>query len=372
MPDDKRRAERAATQLYLDNRAEADEGAVVSWVYRYNKDTFPDGFPHEVSALQAAYNILIDDGQETFASEMQGDPEEVRPAGQLLTRDLLAARCNGRARGEILKTAEVITAQIDVHDEVLYWIVCAWNKSDFSGAVIDYGTWPAQRRQYFTLRDAGDTLSARYPGAGPDGAILAGLRELIPILSASRFGPGLAIEAGGVDSGYKPETVTQALIAGGHDRLWRLTRGMGIGAAARPFEEYDRNKCRVYGTHYWIPSDSATQTVNIDVNWWKDRVQAALATAPGDPGALTLCGTAEEAALLIQHLLSEFPIPVEGRGRHLNEWRLKATEDNHWWDTLIGAMVHASRMGCTSLSMPMVTARRRPQVVSFAAMAGRR
>ena len=41
---------------------------------------------------------------------------------------------------------------IDVQQKVLFWLVAAW-EDDFTGYVVDYGTWPDQQRAYFTLRD---------------------------------------------------------------------------------------------------------------------------------------------------------------------------------------------------------------------------
>ena len=36
-----------------------------------------------------------------------------------------------------------VTAFIDVHDKLLFYCVCAWEE-DFTGYVIDYGTFPDQ------------------------------------------------------------------------------------------------------------------------------------------------------------------------------------------------------------------------------------
>ncbi|WP_196299655.1 hypothetical protein, partial [Streptococcus pneumoniae] len=65
--DDQARAHKAATAYYLANKSAMDEGAVVTWDECYDRDS-------EASALQHAYNILIDDGAEAFASECQNAP----------------------------------------------------------------------------------------------------------------------------------------------------------------------------------------------------------------------------------------------------------------------------------------------------------
>ena len=43
---------------------------------------------------------------------------------------------------------------------------------------MDYGTWPDQRREYFTLREVRATLSRAKPGAGLEGQVYAALEEL--------------------------------------------------------------------------------------------------------------------------------------------------------------------------------------------------
>jgi hypothetical protein len=53
---------------------------------------------------------------------------------------------------------------------MLFYAVCAW-EPDFTGYVIDYGTFPDQKRRYFTLRDATKTLLAEVAGAGVEGAV---------------------------------------------------------------------------------------------------------------------------------------------------------------------------------------------------------
>jgi len=56
-------------------------------------------------------------------------------------------------------------------------VVAAW-EDDFTGYVVDYGTFPDQKRPYFTLRDARHTLAAVTKASGLEGAIYAGLEKL--------------------------------------------------------------------------------------------------------------------------------------------------------------------------------------------------
>jgi hypothetical protein len=58
---------------------------------------------------------------------------------------------------------------------LLFYVVAAW-EDDFTGYVIDYGTYPDQQRPYFTLRDARLTLADGHQSGGLEGAIYAGPR----------------------------------------------------------------------------------------------------------------------------------------------------------------------------------------------------
>src|SRR5690606_27479233 len=72
--DDKAKAIHRATQLYRERREEADAGAVASWEHCFDEVT-------EISAVQHAYNILIDTTEDAFMAECQNTP--IRDTGGL-------------------------------------------------------------------------------------------------------------------------------------------------------------------------------------------------------------------------------------------------------------------------------------------------
>jgi len=67
----------------------------------------------------------------------------------------------------------------------------------------------------------------------------------------------------------------------------------------------------------------------------------------GDRGCLSLFGEKPDAhRLLADHLTSEFRVKTTGRGRDVDEWKLRpGRPDNHWLDCLTGAAVAASMLG---------------------------
>jgi hypothetical protein len=103
---------------------------------------------------------------------------------EVLTVERVLAKTNGYKRGEVPLVATKVTMFVDLHDRLLYWCVCAWQE-DFTGFVLDYGTFPEQRRHFYTLASATRTLERTFPGAGADGAIHAGLERLVSTRSTA-------------------------------------------------------------------------------------------------------------------------------------------------------------------------------------------
>jgi hypothetical protein len=88
---DQQRAHREATAFYKRNRAAMDAGCLVAWEHCYDRDV-------EISAIQHAYNLLIDDGPEVFASECQNEPLE--PArGDAADRSVARCRLHRPEKG---------------------------------------------------------------------------------------------------------------------------------------------------------------------------------------------------------------------------------------------------------------------------------
>ena len=339
---------RQATAFYAERREIMDAGARVAWAARHNED--------ELSALQHAMNLKIRD-EAAFLAEYQNDPAPEIEDDEI-DADSVAGRITGRARGDVPTACQYVTMFVDIHDKVLFWLAAAWEPG-FAGQVIDYGTVPGQKAHYFTLRDARRTLGRAHPGAGREGAILAGLTGFLAERLATPYtrddGATMPIARCLVDSGYVPEVVAAAIRQVGRGvGLWP-SKGVGITAANRPFSEYKRAPGDQLGAYWRIPSTRGTRelrTVHIDVNYWKTFLLARLATPMGDKAALSLFGNkAADHRLLAEHLTAEYRVRTHGRGRQVDEWRVRpGSPDNHWLDCLVGCAVAASMCGCELLA----------------------
>jgi hypothetical protein len=336
-----------ATTFYETNRAAMDEGAVVAWLARFNHD--------ERSAIQHAMNLRLLD-EAAFWAEYQNEPlPEVAADDDLLSADQIAAKINGVPRGVVPTTCTRLTMFIDVQGKLLFWLVAAW-EDDFTGYVVDYGAWPDQKAAYFALRDARITLQTALPRAGQEGAIYAGLEALVTERVGRPWrrddGSEVRVERCLIDAnwGQSSDVVYQfcrqttfgGIVMPGHGRY--------VGASSIPFADHKRKRGERMGLNWRVPVVTGRRGVRhvlLDSNYWKSFVHARLAVPMGDPGCLSLFGRAADAhRLLADHLTSEYRVKTEGRGRTVDEWKLRLSGiDNHWLDCLVGAAVAASMQG---------------------------
>ncbi len=251
--------------------------------------------------------------------------------------------------------ADRLTAFIDVQGKLLFWLVAAWAE-EFTGYVVAYGAYPDQKRQYFTLRDAQKTLQIAANGAGLEGSIYAGLDALTGDLLGREWvredGAHLKVERCLIDAnwGTSTDVVYQFCRQSSHAAVLLPSHGRFVGASSVPFNEYRRKRGDRVGLNWRIPNvqgKRAIRHVIFDANYWKSFVHARLAVAMGDPGCLSIYGRDPEAhRLLAEHLTSEYRVKTEGRGRVVDEWKLKPeTSENHWLDCIVGCAVAASMQG---------------------------
>ena len=337
-----------ATEFYRQHRAEMDEGAVVAWPARFNHD--------ELSAVQHAMNLKLTD-EAAFWAEYQNEPlAEDLGTEEQLTLDGVSSRINGHSRLGVPVSATHLTAFVDVQKTMLFYCVVAWD-DDFTGRVIDYGEWPDQNRRFFTLADANVTLQMKFPRHGLEGCLSEGLKKLTgEILGREYFrddGAAMRIERCLVDAnwGQSTDTVYQFCRESEFASVLTPSHGRYIGASSKPMGEYKKAVGDRVGMNWRMPNvrgKRAVRHVVYDTNFWKSFVATRLLTATGDRGALTLWGrSADDHLLFAEHLTAEYRIKTEGRGRRVDEWKMRPdAHDNHWWDCVVGAAVAASMSGC--------------------------
>jgi hypothetical protein len=336
-----------ATAFYRDHRDEMDEGSVIAWPERFNHD--------ELSAIQHAMNLKLQD-EAAFFAEYQNEPLPAETASDdELSTDQIAGKFNRLKRSEVAVGCNHVTAFIDVQANLLYWVVAAW-EDDFTGYVLDYGTFPDQKRAYFTLRDARLTLAAVVASGGLEGSIYAGLERLTADLLGRAWrrddGADLRIERCLIDAnwGSSTDVVYQFCRQSAHAGIVLPSHGRFVGASSQPFSDYKKRPGDRVGFNWRMPNVQGKRAVRhalFDTNFWKSFVHARLAVAMGDRGCLSLFGDAAEThRLFAEHLTAEYRVRTEGRGRTVDEWKARPERgDNHWLDGLVGCAVAASIQG---------------------------
>ncbi len=362
-----------ATEFYRQNRDAMDAGSHVAWPERFNYD--------EVSAIQHAMNLKLQD-EAAFFAEYQNEP---LPAEMVqtdeLTPDQIASKLNRMKRGEVPISCNHLSAFIDVQANLLFFVVAAW-EDDFTGYVLDYGTYPDQHRLYFTLRDARNTLTTATKASGLEGSIYAGLEALTQGALGREWrrddGAGLRIERCLIDANWGSSTdiVYQFCRQSAHAGIVLPSHGRYVGASTQPFSEYKRKPGDRVGHNWRIPNVQGKRAVRhalFDANYWKSFIHARLAVPMGERGCLSLFGDhSEQHRLFADHVTAEYRVRTEGRGRNVDEWKQRPERsDNHWFDCLVGCAVAASIQGVVLLNAHGEY-RAKPGRVSFAELQKRK
>jgi len=339
----------AATEFYKAHRDEMDEGAVVSWEARFNRD--------EISALQHAMNLKLQD-EAAFQSEYQNDPlPEDTEDDNLLSVDEIAGKVNGLAHAKVPLTCDKLTMFIDVQKALLFYVVIAWD-DNFSGFVIDYGAWPDQHRRQFSLADASPTIQSTFPKAGFEGALYAAMDALTKDYLGREWeredGAVLKIEKALIDAnwGQSTDIIYQFCRQSVHAGVLLPSHGRYVGASSKPMTEYRKQPGDRLGLNWMMPNVAGKRAIRhviYDSNYWKSFIHARLAVPLGDKGSLSLYGRIPGIhQLFAEHLTAEYRVKTQGRGRWVDEWKLKPERsDNHWLDCTAGCAVCASMLGAT-------------------------
>ena len=317
-----------ATAYYLRHRKAMDAGSLVSWEARRKAD--------EISGLQHAWNLRIDRGERVFHAEYQNEP---LPAEDAATK---------------LLSSDEICGRLDVQGKLLVWAVVAWEEN-FTGYVVDYGTYPDQRAPTWSRRDPKRTLAQEFPKHGFEASIRAGLEAACGHLLTREFkkpnGSVVRIDRLLIDTswGKTESTVKRFCRTSDWANVIMPARGTYIGPGSKPFSDYNKKRGDKVGLHWRVPvrtKREGQREVLVDTNWWKSFVHNRLAVAVGDAGSLSLWGKdPRRHEILAEHLLAEQCVPTEAKGVTMDVWKDLPGRENDLFDCLVGCCVAAAMEG---------------------------
>jgi hypothetical protein len=335
----------AATAFYIKHQKKMDAGSRVAW---------PARKPGCASALEFAMRLFHTDLL-TFQSEYQNDPlkPEDHLTGVSLSADAIVSRISGNPRHVIPAGSEFLTAFIDVQKNLLYYAVVAWRR-DFTGEVVDYGSYPEQPRIFYTLGKASPTIADAHPAGGLEAKLYAAITALTGDLLTRDWrredGADIQIDRLNIDANWQTDIVYDAVANSPHRARITPANGVFVGATSRPFADYRKRRGDVAGSHWRIPALSRgrrSRYMLVDVNFWKSFIAARLTTPLGDAGTLTFWKAEPlRHQMIASHITAEYRITVEARGRKVDEWKIKPDKpDNHLFDCIVGAAAAANRLG---------------------------
>ncbi len=376
--DGQRLARKRALAYYKKHRRIMDKGAKVAWDWGY---AFDDPAAFEISALQHAFNLRIEMGDAAFASECQNTPvKHDDGSAELITAKAICAKVNGIERGIVPAWAQHVVGMIDPNKGLLFWGILAAGEG-FRCSLIDYGTWPAQKRARFRMRDARPSLEEAYPGMGFEAVLRRALEDLVDSIDVEyRREDGAVIRPvvimADANWGQYTDVVYEWARASRHSSILLPSHGKFLGATSPAWSDRKPESGEINGTHWRIPnvriSKKPWRHIIFDTNWYKTFVHQRLQIPVGSAGSLELFGKDPvRHELLAEHLLAEKCKPVTYRGKTVNQWELpKNNPDNHWLDVVVGASVAASRAGASLEGMRGAAAPRK--TVTFAEIKRRR
>lgn len=366
-PGDQDRAREEANQFYAANRAEMDSGCEVSWEHCYDHEL-------ELSAIQHAYNFLIDDGPEVFAAECQSEPLKGETEMEQLVAADVIHKLSGFKHREVPPDAVRLTCFIDVQDESFWYVVVAWT-AHFTGYIIDYGCWPDAKSRDASKKTLKRTLTKAYPEfKNKEARWRAGLFDLCEQILGRDWldgeGGPHAITYAFVDvaDGDSSQPIRSWVKASKWSKVLRCSMGLGLRPADTPLGERKKGDDELRRGLNW--SERRDKKVRggsitwIDTNWWKSfvanrwrvgspRPKDDKSYRANEPGAIYLYGLDPHAHNTFGiHQTSEYRTRLthEKSGRTIDFWSLKPNRpDNEWFDGLVGNCVLADMAGGVSL-----------------------
>lgn len=348
----------AAHRFYERNRIIMDQGASTYWHARVLK-----GFGSDIeSAMYLWYRSPV-----TFQGEYQCQPEDQLDSEiSIPPKEELVKHTSGTKRRRVPKEAEHITAFVDVQQKFLWYMVCGWT-DHFTGYIIDYGTWPDQKRRYFTKADARRTMSEKFPGAGFEGMLESALDALINQLSVEyrrEDGHTMQIERAFIDANWGDSTdaIYTYLNRNKLAPIWLPSHGIPVTATQNALTDVKAKPGEKMGLNWRLGMHPTRRMKRMlfDANWWKTFVAQRWCTTLGDPGALYIPNDGDHS-MMLDHMFAEYAekVTAQQRGREVIQWTLRPGRDNDLFDCLVGNSVAASTLGCELKAVEAVSRKKR-------------
>lgn len=340
-------AAKKALAYYRKNRKAMDADTAVAW-----KWSFPWNAKKKlcVSAIQFAYDVIIDFGEDVFATEMQNNPKRQTVVVQDVskaTAEQLEQAVVSVKRGVVPIDMPRMVVYVDVHKRLFYWVAVAKNLANQKRHVVDYDTWPKQQAVDFTLENAKITIPQMFPGLGTKALAKKAVGKFLTHIVGRRWrnqkGQVARLSEIRVDANWGGTTdqVREAILNhSAVDRTWGC-HGIGRNEDQTGLDDWARKKGEEKGyAHIRKEStDHGVKQLDIETNIWKTETHMAITTPNDQDGTLTFFASDDrDHDLFFKHLLVEECEAKAGK-RDIEIWENPKNGQNHFFDCLVGAVV---------------------------------
>ena len=347
---DRRKARKEARQYVMDNFEIMHAGSEVTWEHAFNNDD-PQ---YEISALQHAYNIIIDDGVEDFEYECQCNTEYgVYEEGETMHCPVaeIIQKTNVFAKRVVPQGCSQIVTHIDVNKNFLSYVTIA-SPPKLRPYVIDYGTWPEQTGR-FSKSKIINPLKNLYPEPTDyrDVLYLACI-DLFQFLAQMKYtredGVKRKNNVIGIDMRFEEVYISRACRETPFSNVVLPCWGTFVGPDDDPLHERGYPEgVQVYENCVEVPNrDNTLDILKIDVNYFKTELHRALNKVLGTAGSMSLYDG--NHLLFGEHCNSEYPSRVPGKKeiRTKIQWFEKGKQiDNEYFDNGSGCFALLCRQG---------------------------
>jgi len=347
VPGDQIRAHHDSMLFYTQNLEEMNRGATATWEYAYNMHSVPQT---EISAIQHAYNILIDEGEEVFECECQCNVQlfNLDPTITFCNQEEIERSIHRRNRKELEVREHIIVTHIDVNQPYLTFTTVA-SPQVFNGSCIDYGSYPAYNG-IFSKKTVGTTLATTYgKHLSPEDVTYLAVKDFLNYMYDVEYlrqdGVVLRNKLILVDTRWHTKKILSAI----RDSKARAIAMPAIGHRIKPgqktFEEksYSGGAIKFFSGICMPTSDQTMMEINYDNDIFKTQVHLGFKKEVGVSGSLSLFQdktTTNPHNLLARHCRSERPKLEEDpkTERSKIQWHEVAGQENEYFDNLTGSL----------------------------------
>jgi hypothetical protein len=354
---DRIRAALEARKFVEENYEELHRGGKVSWDWAFGWAEDPQT---EISPLQHAYNVILDDGWVDFEYECQCNTEYgLYDMDSKMHADIntILSSIGPFPRKKVAQSTSKIVTHIDCNKDVLTYLTIA-SSNEFQPYVIDFGSHPKQANS-FSKRNLAFPLRNAYPGIDDYREVMyLGVRDLLQTLAHTKYFREDGVEVFnnviGVDIKYEEDYVLRACRDSNLPSMVIPTWGIGVG----PDDDLLHTKkypdgARIYHNCVEKPNSSRTwDYLNIDTNYFKTEVHKAWNKETGTKGSLSLFQPEwiDQLKPIADHCNVEVPFREVGKktDRTRVVWKEKGGAhqiDNEFFDNLTCCFALLAREG---------------------------